>query len=206
MTAASPDDVRHPIVAAVYDRWMWPQEALGFRRQRQRMLREAVGRVLEIAAGTGLNFPLYVRADEVVATEPDPYMLKRARRRVTAAPCPVTLVQADAEALPFENGYFDSVVITLGLCTIPSAEAAVREARRVLKPDGQLLFLEHVRSLDRRVAHLQDLADPAWSRLAGGCHPNRQSVETIERHFDVDRLWRKGIIVQGIARPRSDCR
>lgn len=180
---------------------MWPQELLGFRRQRKRMGNEATGHVLEIAAGTGLSFPFYVHAREVVATDPDPFMLKRARCRATSAPCRVQLQQADAEALPFEDDTFDTVVVAFGLCTIPHPESAVREANRVLKSDGRLLFLEHVRSHGPRVAHLQDLVAPAWSRLTGGCHPNRPSVETIGRHFKIDNLWQKRIIVQGTARP-----
>ncbi len=180
---------------------MWPQELLGFRRQRQRMGDQATGYVLEIAAGTGLTFPFYVRAREVLATDPDPFMLKRARRRAARAPCRVELLRSDAEALPVEDDTFDTVVMAFGLCTISRPESAVREASRVLKPDGRLLFLEHVRSHGPRVARLQDLAAPAWSRLTGGCHPNRSSVDTIERHFKIDTLWQKRIIVQGSARP-----
>lgn len=193
--------VEHPVVAALYDAYMWPQELLGFRRQRKRMGDEATGYVLEIAAGTGLSFPFYVHAREVVATDSDSSMLRRARRRAASAPCRVQLLQADAEALPFENDTFDTVLMAFGLCTIPHPESALREANRVVKPDGRLLFLEHVRSNGRRVARLQDLVAPAWSRLTGGCHPNRASVETIEGHFRIDSLWRKHIIVQGAARP-----
>lgn len=203
MSTSHPATTEHPVVAALYDAYMWPQEVMGFRRQRERMAREATGRVLEVAAGTGLTFPFYADALEVVAIDPDPGMLKRARRRAERAPCPVRLLQADGESLPFDDGEFDTVLIAFGLCTIPHPEAAVREARRVLKPDGRLLFLEHVRSTGRRHARLQDLAAPVWSQLTGGCKPNRPSVETIERDFDVDRLWRKGIIVQGLARPAS---
>lgn len=200
MGTSNPVKLEHPVLATFYDAYMWPQELMGFRRQRERMAGEATGRVLELAAGTGLTFPFYARAEEVSAIDSDPSMLKRARRRAARAPCPVRLLQADAESLPFNDGEFDTVVLAFGLCTIPHPDIAVREAHRVLKPDGRLLFLEHVRSHRRRHARLQDLAAPAWSRLAGGCHPNRQSVETIERHFNVDRLWRKGIIVQGSAR------
>ena len=192
--------LEHPVVAALYDAYMWPQERMGFRRQRQRMAGEAQGRVLEIAAGTGLTFPFYTRAQEVIAIDPDPTMLKRARRRAANASCPVRLLQADAESLPFPDADFDTIVIAFGLCTIPHPENALHEARRVLKPDGHLLFLEHVRSSGRRHARLQDLAAPAWRRLTGGCNPNRSSLETIEREFEIDRLWRKGIIVQGSAK------
>jgi ubiquinone/menaquinone biosynthesis C-methylase UbiE len=200
MATSRPAKLEHPVVAALYDAYVWPQELMGFRRQRQRMAGEARGRVLEVAAGTGLTFPFYTRAQEVIAIDPDPAMLKRARRRAANASCPVRLLQADAESLPFADAQFDTIVIAFGLCTIPHPETALREARRVLKPDGHLLFLEHVRSTGRRHARLQDLAAPAWRRLTGGCNPNRSSVETIEREFEIDQLWRKGIIVQGSAK------
>jgi ubiquinone/menaquinone biosynthesis C-methylase UbiE len=200
MAPSDPAKLEHPVVAALYDAYMWPQELMGFRRQRRRMADEATGRVLELAAGTGLGFPFYTRAQEVIAIDPDPAMLKRARRRVANAPCPVRLLQADAESLPFADAEFDTILIAFGLCTIPHPEDALREARRVLKPDGHLLFLQHVRSTGRRHARLQDLAAPAWRRLTGGCNPNRPSLEMIEREFEIDRLWRKGIIVQGSAK------
>ena len=200
MATSNPAKLEHPVVAALYDAYMWPRELMGFRRQRRRMADEATGRVLELAAGTGLGFPFYTRAQEVVAIDPDPAMLKRARRRVVNAPCPVRLLQADAESLPFADAEFDTILIAFGLCTIPHPEDALREARQVLKPDNHLLFLEHVRSTGRRHARLQDLAAPAWRRLTGGCNPNRPSLETIEREFEIDRLWRKGIIVQGSAK------
>jgi ubiquinone/menaquinone biosynthesis C-methylase UbiE len=187
-------------MAAVYDAFMLPQELLGMRRQRARTAGAATGRVLELGVGTGLNLPFYLQADEVVGVDPDPHMLKRARRRAAQVHWPVRLVQASAESLPFDDGEFDSVVIALALCTIPDPEAAVREARRVLKRTGRALFLEHVRSRGRYVARLQDLVTPVWTRLAGGCHPNRCSLQTIERHFEIERLWQKGVIVQGTTR------
>lgn len=190
------------MVAAVYDAFMWPQELLFFGSQRVRTAGSATGAVLEIGVGTGLNFPYYVNADEVVAVDPDPHMLKRAQRKAASAPCPVRLVEASAEALPFGEGAFDSVVVTLGLCTIPDPAAAVREARRVLKPEGRFIFLEHVRSERRWLGRLQDLATPPWQRLAGGCHWNRRSLTTIERDFELDHVWSKGILVQGTAHPR----
>lgn len=194
-------DLEHPVVAALYDAFMLPQELLGFRRQRARTAGAATGRVLEMGAGTGLSFPFFTRASEVVALDPDPHMLRRARRRAVQAPSPVELVRGVAESLPFEDGSFDSVVVTFGLCTIPDPDAALREAHRVLKPTGQLLFLEHVRSHGPRVARLQDAVTPLWSRLTGGCHPNRASVNAIGRYFEIEHLWEKGVIVQGRAQP-----
>lgn len=194
--------VEHPFVAAVYDLVMLPQDLLGFRKQRARTAGEATGRVLEVGVGTGLNLRHYAQAREVVGVDPDPHMLRRARRRAARAPCPVQLVESSGEALPFGGGEFDTVVFGLCLCTIPVPDAAVREARRVLRPEGRLVFLEHVASESPRVARLQDWITPAWRRITGGCHPNRRSVDTIEREFEVERIWRKGVIVQGRARPR----
>jgi ubiquinone/menaquinone biosynthesis C-methylase UbiE len=179
------------------------QDALGLGRQRQRTAREATGRVLELGVGTGLNLPHYEAATEVVGVDPDPYMLRRARRRAAAAPVPVELLEASAEALPFEDASFDTVVVALSLCTIPDPAAALREAKRVLRPEGRLVFLEHVRSDKPWLARLQDRLERPWGRVAGGCHPNRDTVAAIEREFEVERVWRKGVIVQGAARPRA---
>jgi len=193
----------HPIHAALYDRLVFPQEVFGMRRQRARTAGAATGRVLELGVGTGLNLTFYDQADEVVAIEPDRHMLRRARRRAAAAPCPVRLLEAGAEALPFGAAEFDTVVVSLALCTIPDPDAALREARRVLKPDGRLLFLEHVRSSKPRVARMQDLITPFWSTVVGGCHPNRDTVRAIRLEFEIERLWEKGVIVQGCARPAA---
>lgn len=194
----------HRVVAAVYDAFMWPQEVLFLRGQRARAAGPAVGRVLEIGVGTGLNLPYYDQADELVGVDPDPHMLRRAARRVAeAARCPVELTEAGAESLPFDDDAFDTVVSTLSLCTIPDPEAAVREARRVLKDTGRFVFLEHVRSDRRALGALQDLATPLWRHVSGGCHWNRRSVETIEREFELERLFARGIFVQGSARPRA---
>ena len=92
---------------------------------------------------------------------------------------PVTLLEGDAQALPAGETEFDTVVITLGLCTIPDPDTALREARRVLKPDGRLVFLEHVRSPRGFAARCQDLVTPLWVRMAGGCHPNRPTLDGI---------------------------
>lgn len=192
----------HPVVAALYDPLMRVQDALGFRRQRQRTAGSATGRVLELGVGSGLNLPHYRAAAEVVGVDPDPHMLRRARARAAAAPCPVELVAASAERLPFPDGSFDTVVVALALCTIADPAAALREAKRVLRPEGRLIFLEHVRSESPRAAALQDRVERLWMRLAGGCHPNRDTVAAIEREFAVERLRRRGIVVQGEATPR----
>ena len=158
--------------------------------------------MLELGVGTGLNLPFYENATRIVGIDPDPHMLRRARRRAEQVPQRVELVEAGAEALPFDDGAFDTVVVTLTLCTVPDPAAAVVEARRVLAPDGRLLFLEHVRADSPSIARLQDTVTPAWKHVSGGCHWNRTTVATVEREFEVERLWRRGILVQGAARPR----
>jgi ubiquinone/menaquinone biosynthesis C-methylase UbiE len=190
----------HRFHAALYDQLMRPQELLGLARQRDRTAGEATGRVLELGVGTGRNLAHYRDVTEVVGIEPDPHMLKRARRRAAAVAFPVRLVEGSAEELPFGDAEFDTVVVALALCTIPEPDAALREARRVLKPDGRMLFLEHVRSSRPVVARFQDVITLVWMRMAGGCHPNRRTVAAIERHFEIERLWEKGVIVQGSAR------
>ena len=136
----------HPVHAALYDVLVVPQDWLGLRKQRARVAREARGDVLEIGVGTGLNLPHYADAARVVAVDPDRYMLRRARRRARKARVPVELVRASAEDLPFADDSFDTVVVTLALCTIGDPTAAVRELHRVIKPDGRFVFLEHGRA------------------------------------------------------------
>jgi ubiquinone/menaquinone biosynthesis C-methylase UbiE len=201
-------DRGHPVVAVIYNPLMALQDAAGLRKQRLRATGAATGRVLEVGIGTGWNLPFYRNAAEVVGVEADPHMLRRARRMEGRAPCPVTLIEGDAEHLAFGDGEFDTVLFSLSLCTILDPRAALAEAHRVLKPDGQLVFLEHTRSPKPGHARFQDRITPLWKRVAGGCHPNRPTVDTIEQAgFEVTSLWRardgKGVIVQGLARPRT---
>jgi ubiquinone/menaquinone biosynthesis C-methylase UbiE len=190
----------HRIHSALYDKLMAPQDLLGLARQRQRTAGAAAGRVLELGIGTGRNLAHYGDVEEVVGVEPDPHMLGRAEPRTAGLGFPVRLVQASAEALPFADSQFDTIVVALALCTIPDPDAALREARRVLKPNGRMHFLEHVRSSRPGLARFQDLITPCWRLAAGGCHPNRDTVRTIGRYFEIEHLWAKGVIVQGSAR------
>jgi ubiquinone/menaquinone biosynthesis C-methylase UbiE len=157
---------------------------------RRRVIGAAEGRVLEIGIGSGLNMPLYgpsVRS--VIGLEPSPELLRMARKRAAAAPVPVELVEASAEALPLDPGSFDSVVTTWTLCTIPDAGRALAEIRRVLKPGGALLFVEHGRAPEPGVAWWQDRLDPLWSRVAGGCHLNRKIDDLISASgFRIDAM------------------
>lgn len=146
------------------------------RRFREEVAGEAAGRVLEVGAGNGMNFARYRCADLVVGADPQPVMLRNARRRAPAAPRPVRLVRAVAEALPFEAGSFDTVVFSLALCSVEDPSRALAEARRVLAPQGRVRFFEHVRSPDPRMARVQDRLNPPYGLVSGGCSMNRDSL------------------------------
>jgi ubiquinone/menaquinone biosynthesis C-methylase UbiE len=172
---------KNPWFARLYDPLLAPLEWLVLRRARREVVAEAKGLVLEVGAGTGLNLPHYRRAKQVVATDPDPEMLRRAEPRARKATVPVCLVVADGQALPFPDAVFDTVVATCVLCSIPDPDAAFREMRRVLRPSGEVRLLEHVRAASPRIGRLQDRLTPAWSRIAGGCHLNRKTIQSAER-------------------------
>ena len=158
----------------------------------------AQGYVLEIAAGTGLNFAHYHTGISVVATEPDHRMLERARSRARLASASIVLVAADAQLLPFPDGTFDTAVVGLGLCTIPSPLKALAELRRVLRRGGVAHLLEHVRMDRPIVGRLQDLVSPAWRRVAGGCRLNQRTLELVEQQgFRIDeiRVHAGGLVV-----------
>lgn len=183
---------------------MRPIEALGLSRRRSALLRDARGLVLEVGAGTGLNLPHYRDASTVIATEPEPAMLMQARPRAASAKVPVRLVCADAQSLPFADGTFDCAIATCVFCTVPDPLAGFRELRRVLRPDGELRLLEHVRAPSAWAARLQDLAAPGWSRLAGGCRLNRPTLETVQAAgFRVTHLERRfgGVVIAAMLTP-----
>jgi SAM-dependent methyltransferase len=165
--------------AAIYDPFFWLAERAGLAARRRALVRQARGRVLEIGAGTGLNLRHYRDDAELVLSEPEEAMADRLRQRVAALGRPATVVIAGAEALPFADAEFDAVVSTLVLCTVPDQDAALREIRRVLKPGGQLLFMEHVRSDSPRWARWQDRLNGPWGAFAEGCNCNRATVDTI---------------------------
>jgi ubiquinone/menaquinone biosynthesis C-methylase UbiE len=179
---------------------------------RERVIGEAEGRVLEIGIGSGLNLPLYGSAAcSVVGLEPSPELLRMARRRAASISVPVEFLETSAEAIPLDAGSVDAVVTTWTLCTIPDAPRALVEIRRVLKPGGALLFVEHGRAPEPGVARWQDRIDPLWSRVAGGCHLNRKIDDLISGSgFRIDRLEHArmpgprthGFIYEGRARPR----
>jgi SAM-dependent methyltransferase len=166
--------------SALYDRGMRSTEEAGLHAMRTGLLAEARGRVLELGAGTGINVELYPDAvEELVLVEPDPHMAKRLRARAAESARETTIVEAPAEDLPLGSDSFDTAVATLVFCTIPEPGRALDELGRVLKPGGRLLFIEHVRSEEPRLAAWQDRLEKPWRFLGDGCHPNRDTVATI---------------------------
>jgi ubiquinone/menaquinone biosynthesis C-methylase UbiE len=181
----------HPIFAAFYDFFCKAIEKKGLARYREKAAGGATGRVIEIGAGTGRNFPFYRTIDRLIAAEPDPYMQRRAAKKTNGLPFPLLILPDRAEALSAPDRSADSVVGTLVLCTVPDPAAALREIWRVLTPEGSFRFVEHVRADGPRQARLQDLVTPLHKRIAAGCHPNRDTLGLIERgRFRVVELER----------------
>lgn len=185
-----PADAEHghqrsaPWFAALYDPVMRPFEQRLFGPWRKRLLAAIEGEVLDIGAGTGANFPYFAEAIHaglplrLTALEPDPDMAKRARRRADELELPLALVSAPAEALPFPDASFDRVVATLVLCSVADPIRCLAEFRRVLRPGGELLYLEHVRGTSVG-ARAQDALRPAWAVIGAGCQINRPTGELI---------------------------
>ena len=207
--SASRQQQGHRWFAAMYDRVVGTCERRWGKRVRPRVMGEAQGRVLEIGVGTGASLPYYPAEAQVVGTEPDPYMLERARTRLEELTLTnIELHQAPAEELPFEAASFDHVVSSLVLCTVRDLSRALAEARRVLKPEGTFRFMEHVHNDDSRFwGTVQDAITPVWRWFAAGCNPNRRTQEAIEgAGFRIDWLEQVRIgpgtpAIYGVARP-----
>ena len=152
---------------------------------RKRLVAPAEGRVLEIGVGPGYNLPHYPPVDELVAADCLEGMLRRAARRAGRARREVVTATAVVEALPYPDGSFDTVVASLLLCSVRDQDRALGEIRRVLRPGGKYLFLEHVRSYDPKIARRQDRLERLWGIAASGCHPNRDTLSRIEAAFEV---------------------
>jgi SAM-dependent methyltransferase len=187
----STNAVRHPIFARVFDR-MSPSIEREVGSHRAGLLSGLSGRVVEIGAGNGANFEHYpATVREVVAFEPEAYLRQKAIAAARDAPVPVSVRDGLAEALALERRSVDAAVATLVLCSVRDPQRALEELRRVLKPGGELRFLEHVRSDGPRKARLQRGLDGSgvWPRLAGGCHCARDTVAAVEAAgFEVERV------------------
>lgn len=190
------DRPSHPVCARVLGLAM-----SSLKRVRRNIVPAARGHVLEMVVGTGLNFAHYEfgvdQALSVTGIEPDLHMLRRAEKKAAAvdevvdgAQPKFVLSDASAEDMPFESETFDTVVATFVLCTIPNPDRALAEARRVLKPRGTLLFAEHVASVSKGFARCQDLLNPAWRLVAGGCNLNRNALGYIRDAGFVDVEYR----------------
>ena len=203
----------HQLFAAFYDRMNSAAEKGWQGEHRFRLLSGAGGEVLEIGGGTGANLPHYRDVERLVITEPDPFMRKKLWSKLTRSNVPVEVLDAGAQSLPFADDSFDVVVSTLVLCTVPDQREALAEIRRVLRPDGKLLFMEHVRGVGN-ISRWQDRILPLWRRLFGGCHPNRDTLTSIKAAgFEVQDIERfeppvafSGIVphVQGMAVLKED--
>lgn len=183
------------VFAAIYEPSLWVGERAGMRRHRHALLARARGRTLEIGSGTGLNLVHYPNdLDGLVLAEPYPSMRKRLENAVRRSRRNAQVIDARAERLPFDDATLDTVVSTLVLCTVDAPEVALREIARVLRPGGQLLFIEHVRSDSPTLARWQARLAGPWQRFAEGCRCNRATLELMDacgfRHDAHPAAWR----------------
>ena len=160
----------------LYDALFALIDRTGLGKWRKWLATGAQGRTLEVGCGTGRNLGFYPPGVHAIGLELSADNLRAARRRSPATP----LVRATAEALPFRDGVFQTVVSSLVFCSVPKPGVGLAEVRRVLSGDGQLRMLEHVRARGRFKARAQDAVQPAWTWATGGCHPNRQTVEAVQ--------------------------
>ncbi len=193
----------HRTFAAFWD-FMSRREPAAEREMRSRVAGGVSGRVLELGVGVGSNWRHLPAGVDYEAIDPDPHMLSRARRHATEQGRTVTLHEALAEKLPFEDATFDSVLVTLTLCSVRSQAQSLSEAKRVLKPGGTLHFAEHVRPAGVR-GRLFDIAQPVWSVIGGGCHPNRRTEDAIRASGlvveSLEHSRRNGLpVIEGVAR------
>ncbi|HEY3359314.1 MAG TPA: class I SAM-dependent methyltransferase [Polyangia bacterium] len=191
-------------LARLYDLLLAPIELMGGKKRRRRLLAQVRGRTLEVGVGTGLNLPFYPAGADVVGVDVSEGMLARARRRGERLGMPVSLEQADVQQLPYPDGAFDTVVATCVFCSVPDPAAGLRELRRVVKRDGQVLLLEHVRPRRRFFAWLADVLVGLTRRFFGD-EWNRPT-ETTVRHAGLEIVAQrgKGIWRELVARPTRE--
>jgi ubiquinone/menaquinone biosynthesis C-methylase UbiE len=186
-------DVRNPLFARMYAR-MSEREGRAQVEHRRELLAGLRGRVVEVGAGNGRNFGFYPpEVDAVTAVEPEPYLRALALQGAPDVPVAVNVVAGVAAALPLQDASFDAAVACLVLCSVPDQRAALDEIRRVLRPGGELRFLEHVQAERQPLRALLAFGDRStlWPRFAGGCHPARDTLRTIEEAgYEIERVRR----------------
>lgn len=206
----------HPWFAALYDPLTGWVERLVFQRHRQQLVKDASGQILDIGSGTGVMFSHYeTELDSSTATvhavEPDPHMLRRAKRKATTRNIDIHLHQAGAESLPFTDDTFDTVVAALVFCTIGDRRQALSEIHRVLSPRGEFRFFEHVCDSGWRES-VQTTLNPVWKRVVGGCHLDRDTPRLFrsDDRFEISEYecFRDGVVpvnpfVRGVMRPKT---
>lgn len=190
MTSTENKDLQHPRFAKMYLGIAERADRLGGTEHRQRLLAGLTGKVIEVGAGHGVNFAHYPdTVSSVVAVEPDDTLRGYAESAAAQVSTSITVVVGHADALPAQEGEFDVAVASLVLCTVPRPDHALAEIRRVLRPGGVLSFYEHVRFASAFGGRMQDLIKPLWTRVGGGCHPNRDTVRAIEAAgFQIEQL------------------
>lgn len=187
-------DVHHPVFARIYPWLSERMEDQGMSEKRSALLGGLEGRVLEVGVGNGLNLRYYpTTVTEVVAVEPEPHLRELARKAAADAPVPVEVVAGVARDLAAEDVAFDAVVTSLVLCSVEDQASALAEVHRVLRPDGELRFFEHVRALSRGLGTVQRVVDASrlWAFAGGGCHVARDTGQAIaDAGFRIERIER----------------
>ncbi len=198
--------VHHPLFARFYARTSPRMETAGWGERRDQLLAGLAGRVVEVGAGNGLNFPRYPReVTHVLAVEPEAHLRELALAAARDAPVPIEVADGAADHLPAGEAEFDAAVVSLVLCSIEDVPGALAEIRRVLRPGGELRFFEHVRADTPGLARVQRVLDATiWPVFVGGCHTHRDTRAAIEAAgFVVDRIEHLRIPEVGIPLPAS---
>lgn len=197
--------VHHPIFSRCYARLAPMEEKRGADAHRRELLADLSGRVVEVGAGTGINFAYYPdTVTEVLAVEPEPYLRTIATNAARLAPVPVTVLDGVADQLPLQDESCDAAVVSLVLCSVPDQASALTELHRVIRPGGGLRFYEYVRASTPRIAHVQEVLDVVWPHLGGGCHASRDTLTAIRNAgFEVTQLqeftFRPSIVTAPVA-------